>query len=152
MKRDEIVKRIIASRATGRGHSPRDRYETEAEGGCGVTGFACSIPVRGKHIFEPSKQMHNRGNGRGGGIAAMGFDHRMLGVSREILDEDYILQIAVLEEGVMDDLEKRFIEPWFDVDFSERIPHIDDYRDIPGLEVRPPDVWRYLCPGQARGP
>jgi glutamate synthase domain-containing protein 3 len=145
MRRDEIVKRIIASRAEMvEGIQPRDRYETEAEGGCGVTGFACSIPVRGRHIFEPSKQMHNRGNGRGGGIASMGFDHRMLGISRETLDEDYILQIAALEDGVIDDLEKRFIEPWFRVDFSERIPHIDDYRDIPGLEVRPPEVWRFF--------
>ena len=44
----------------------------EAEGGCGVTGFACTIPVRGKHIYEPSIQMRNRGNGKGGGIAACG--------------------------------------------------------------------------------
>jgi len=88
--------------------------------------------------------MHNRGNGRGGGIAAMGFDHRMLGVSPEILEEDYILQIAVLEEGVMGDVHREFIEPWFRIDFSEEIPHIDDYRDIHGLEVRPPDVWRYF--------
>jgi len=29
-------------------------------------------------------------------IAAMGFDHRMLGVSKEVLEESYILQIAVL--------------------------------------------------------
>ena len=29
------------------------RKEAE-EGGCGVTGFACTIPVRGRHIFEPS--------------------------------------------------------------------------------------------------
>jgi len=145
MRKNEIVERIIASRAEMvKGLQPRDRYETEAEGGCGVTGFACSIPVRGRHIFEPSKQMHNRGNGRGGGIAAMGFDPRMLGISRETLDEDYILQIAALEEGVIDDLEKRYIEPWFEVDFSERIPHIDDYRDIPGLEVQPPDVWRFF--------
>jgi len=116
----------------------------EAEGGCGVTGFACSIPVRGRHIFEPSKQMHNRGNGRGGGIAAMGFDPKMLGISEEILRDDYILQIAVLEAGVMDDLETRFIEPFFDVDFSERIPHVDDYRDIEGLDVCPPEVFRYF--------
>ncbi len=116
----------------------------EAEGGCGVTGFACSIPVRGRHIFEPSKQMHNRGNGRGGGIAAMGFDPRMLGVSEEILRDDYILQIAVLEDGVMDDLEARFIEPFFNVDFSERIPHVDDYRNIEGLDVQPPEVFRYF--------
>jgi glutamate synthase domain-containing protein 1/glutamate synthase domain-containing protein 3 len=145
MNKAEFIERIIQSRRslTEDMVFPR-RFETEAEGGCGVTGFACSIPVRGKHIFEPSKQMHNRGNGRGGGIAAMGFDYRMLGVSHEILEEDYILQIAVLEEGVMDEVEKRFIEPCYRVDFSERIPHIDDYRDIAGLGVRPPEVWRYF--------
>ena len=88
--------------------------------------------------------MHNRGNGRGGGIAAMGFDHNMLGVSKEILEQNYILQIAILEGGVMDDLEQRFIEPWFKVDFTESIPHVTDYRYVAGLEVRPPDVWRYF--------
>ncbi len=145
MKRDHIIEHIIRSRKPLVEDLPaRPCFETEAEGGCGVTGFACSIPVRGRHIFEPSRQMHNRGNGRGGGIAAMGFDPRMLGVSREILDEDYILQIAALEEGVADDLEERFIEPFFHVDFSERIPHVDDYRDIRGMDVRPPEVFRYF--------
>jgi glutamate synthase domain-containing protein 3 len=74
----------------------------------------------------------------------MGFDHRMLGVSPEMLQEDYILQIAVLEEGVMEGLEKNHIAPWFDVDFSEKIPVIEDHRDISGLPVRPPDVWRFF--------
>ena len=145
MNKVEFIQRIIQSRkrlTEDMAFPPR--FETEAEGGCGVTGFACSIPVRGKHIFEPSRQMHNRGNGRGGGIAAMGFDPRMLGVSPEILEEDYILQIAVLEDGVMGDVYREFIEPWFHIDFSEEIPHIDDYRDINGLEVGPPDVWRYF--------
>jgi glutamate synthase domain-containing protein 1/glutamate synthase domain-containing protein 3 len=146
MMQNQLIEKIIQSRKPLVQDLPSgSHYETEAEGGCGVTGFACSIPVRGRHIFEPSKQMHNRGNGRGGGIAAMGFDHRMLGVSKEVLEEDYMLQIAVLEEEeIIYDLERRFIEPWFKVDFSERIPHIDDYRNISGLEVRPPDVWRYF--------
>ncbi|MBW1941381.1 MAG: glutamate synthase [Deltaproteobacteria bacterium] len=143
-KKDAIRKIIQARKRLVQDLPPRHHYPMEAEGGCGVTGFSCSIPVRGKHIFEPSRQMHNRGNGRGGGIAAMGFDPNMLGVSRETLEEDYILQIAVLEDGVMEDLEKRFIAPWFQVDFSETIPHIEDYRDIRGLDVRPPDVWRYF--------
>jgi glutamate synthase domain-containing protein 1/glutamate synthase domain-containing protein 3 len=140
-----IVNNIIRSREGLISNLPQDSlFETEAEGGCGVTGLACSVPVRGKHIFEPSKQMHNRGNGRGGGIAAMGFDARMLGVSEEILENDYILQIAVLEEDVIKDLEENFITPFFKVDFFESIPRIQDYRNIPGLEVRPPDVWRYF--------
>ncbi|MCG2777627.1 MAG: hypothetical protein L6406_18315 [Desulfobacterales bacterium] len=145
MQQDQTITNIIKSRKPLVKDIPCKRYsETEAEGGCGVTGFACSIPVRGKHIFEPSRQMHNRGNGRGGGIAAMGFDHNMLGVSKEILEQNYILQIAILEGGVMDDLEQRFIEPWFKVDFTESIPHVTDYRYVAGLEVRPPDVWRYF--------
>lgn len=145
MQKEKAITEIIRSRKILVKDLPQQSvYHTEAEGGCGVTGFACSIPVRGKHIFEPSKQMHNRGNGRGGGIAAMGFDSEMLGVSRDVLEEDYILQIAVLEEDVMEDLEQRFIEPCFNVDLSEKIPHIADYRDIPGLDMCPPDVWRYF--------
>ncbi len=54
------------------GWDPANPPHTEEEGGCGVTGFACSIPVGGRHIYEPSVQMHNRGNGKGGGIAAVG--------------------------------------------------------------------------------
>ena len=78
MKNSIQIKNIINSRKDLIRDLPSiGRSEMEAEGGCGVTGFACNIPVRGKHIFEPSRQMHNRGNGRGGGIAAMGFDHRM---------------------------------------------------------------------------
>jgi hypothetical protein len=145
MTNDHTIKNIIDSRESlGNGLKRGPVHETEAEGGCGVTGFACSIPVRGKHIFEPSRQMHNRGNGRGGGIAAMGFEHNMLGISEEILKKDYILQIAALEGDVMEDLKHRFIDPNFDVDFSENIPHINDYRDIKGLMVRPPDVWRFF--------
>lgn len=71
-------------------HLPRIE-KAEEEGGCGVTGFACSIPVRGKHIFEPSIQMHNRGNGKGGGIAVVGLLPEELGISQEVLENDYIL-------------------------------------------------------------
>jgi glutamate synthase domain-containing protein 1/glutamate synthase domain-containing protein 3 len=145
MNKNTIINNIIKSREPlFQGLPQKDVFETVAEGGCGVTGFACSIPVRGKHIYEPSKQMHNRGNGRGGGIAAMGFDHKRLGVSKEMLEDDYIIQIAVLEPGVIKELEEKFITPFFNVDLSEDIPHIDDYRDIQGMLVRPPDVWRYF--------
>ncbi|MBE0557886.1 MAG: hypothetical protein IH628_11695, partial [Proteobacteria bacterium] len=66
---NEMVDEIIASR----GKLPSGTFENgkpAEEGGCGVTGFIANIPMSGKHIFEPSVQMHNRGNGKGGGIAA----------------------------------------------------------------------------------
>jgi glutamate synthase domain-containing protein 1/glutamate synthase domain-containing protein 3 len=144
-EKTRIIKNIISSRKSLIEEPPTRKWnKKEEEGGCGVTGFASSIPVRGKHIFEPSRQMHNRGNGLGGGIAAMGLDPDMLGVSKEILGDDYMLQIAVLEQGVMGDLEKRFIEPYFKVDLNERLPHLEDFRDIPGLDIKPPDIWRYF--------
>jgi len=74
-------------------------YSTEAEGGCGVVGFASTALVKGKHIFKPAYQMHNRGNGKGGGIAAVGLSHEDLGVSRSVLEEDYLLQIALLDRA-----------------------------------------------------
>src|SRR4030042_5697940 len=95
---------------------------TEEEGGCGVTGFICSIPVTGKNIFEPSLQMHNRGNGKGGGIGAVGFIPKALGVSRKVLDEDYMLHIALLDNSVADELENTFIRQYFRIDKFEKLP------------------------------
>ena len=95
----------------------------EEEGGCGVVGFCCTEPVPGKHIYEPSKQMHNRGNGKGGGIAAVGLVPEQLGVSREILEDHYMLHIAFLEPDVKEDVEGRFITPHFDY---RRLPDARD--------------------------
>ncbi len=119
-------------------------HKSEDEGGCGVVGFASTIPVRGKHIFEPSVQMHNRGNGKGGGIAAVGLSHEDLGVTKSILEEDYLLQIALLDPEARKEIEAEFITPLMDVDKSERIATVSDYRTIEGLETKPPDVWRYF--------
>ncbi len=116
----------------------------EEEGGCGVTGFACSIPVSGRHIFEPSVQMHNRGNGKGGGLAAVGLSAAKLGVDQQTLDNDFLLQVALLDETVLPEMESRFIRPHFKVTHEAFIETIDDYRDISGLEVKPPAVKRYF--------
>ena len=116
----------------------------EEEGGCGVTGFACSIPVSGRHIFEPSVQMHNRGNGKGGGIAAVGLSAETLGVSEEILKESYLLMVAYLDPEVRRAVEDEFITPFFQIYHSGQFAKVKDYRDIPGLAVKPPDVWRYF--------
>jgi glutamate synthase domain-containing protein 1/glutamate synthase domain-containing protein 3 len=116
----------------------------EAEGGCGVTGFACTVPVRGKHIYEPSIQMRNRGNGKGGGIAACGLVPEDFGVSREVLEQDYCLQVALLDPSARGEVEKEFIDPFFTVDQGGIIPTVKDHRDVPLLDVKPPDVARYF--------
>ncbi|MDD5640696.1 MAG: glutamate synthase [Syntrophales bacterium] len=124
---------------------PYDRViKGEDEGGCGVTGFAASVPVAGRHIFQPSIQMHNRGNGKGGGIAAVGLDPETLGVSQEILDQDYLIQIAYLDSEARAQVEAQFITPVFKVEHAQSIPTMDNWRDLKGLEVCPPEVWRYF--------
>ncbi len=69
----DLAERILACRSQiyTRPAAQRLPVAAEEEGGCGVTGFACTIPVGGRHIYEPSIQMQNRGNGKGGGIAAV---------------------------------------------------------------------------------
>ncbi|MBI4334168.1 MAG: glutamate synthase [Chloroflexi bacterium] len=139
----DYIDEIIASR----GRLPHGAFETKKaaeEGGCGVTGFIASVPVRGRHIFEPSVQMHNRGNGKGGGIAAVGLCAEDLGVSQEALDGHYMLQVALLDPRVAPAVEKEYIEPYLDVHRASRVLTVGDYREIPGLEVRPPDVQRYF--------
>ncbi len=124
--------------------SPSTVKKEAEEGGCGVVGFCCSEPVAGRHIHEPSKQMHNRGNGKGGGIAAVGFVPEELGVTREVLDECYMLHIALLDPEVRKEVEDEFITPYFDVSASAALETVDNWEDVPGLEVKPPDVHRYF--------
>lgn len=114
------------------------------EGGCGVVGFCCSEPVAGRHIYEPSFQMHNRGNGKGGGIAAVGFVPEEMGVSRDVLDDYYMLHVAFLDPAVREDLEKNYINSCFEVAQTAQLDTVEDWQTVPGLENRPPDVWRYF--------
>ncbi|MBI5601819.1 MAG: glutamate synthase [Deltaproteobacteria bacterium] len=123
-------------------HLPR--HPDAEEGGCGVTGFACNIPVSGRHIFEPSVQMHNRGNGKGGGIAAVGLEAAKLGVDQATLEADFLLQIALLDPTVLKELEARYIRPHFQVDHEAFVPTVKDFREVPGLEIEPPRVKRYF--------
>ena len=119
------------------------RKESE-EGGCGVVGFCCSEPVPGRHIYEPSRQMHNRGNGKGGGIAAVGLVPEQLGVSREVLDTHYLLHVAFLDAKARPEIEAEFIKPFFEVAASAALDRVGDWKSVPGLEVLPPDVCRYF--------
>ncbi|MFH1266055.1 MAG: glutamate synthase, partial [Planctomycetota bacterium] len=137
------VERVVASRSwLTTDPSPRPAKAVQ-EGGCGVVGFAASVPVCGRHIFEPSIQMHNRGNGKGGGIAAACFTPEQLGVDAATLRDDYILQIALLDPKAEREVEEGFISPQLKIDHKTWLEPAADYRDF-GLEVRPPDVVRYF--------
>ena len=145
----EYAERLLAARSQVYS-SPEQPIASEPmeEGGCGVTGFACTVPVGGRFIYEPSVQMQNRGNGKGGGIAAAGLVPEQLGISDEVLQSHYLLQIALLDPDCHAELEREFILPNFEIAVSTRQPHVDDYRDIPGLEV--PD--RTIARGIALNP
>jgi len=141
----DFSEQLLATRSqlyssSGQSFSPK----SSEEGGCGVTGFACTVPLAGRFIYEPSIQMQNRGNGKGGGIAAVGFIPEQIGVPRDVLDNSYLYQIALLDPDCHAELERDYILPFFDITLSTRQSHIDDYRDIAGLQVCPPDVHRYV--------
>ena len=140
---DSKIKNILKSRAR-LPRNPAISKKPAEEGGCGVTGFISSIPIRGRHIYEPSVQMHNRGNGKGGGIAAVGLSAADLGVSQEVLDTHYLLQVALLDPKSQREVEESNILPFMDIHKAERLPTLDDYRDVKGLEIQPPDVHRYF--------
>ena len=82
---NDFIEHILASKKNLVADVPYQVPDPVEEGGCGVVGFTTSIPVGGKHIFEPSVQMHNRGNGKGGGIAAAGLVAKQLGVDEDTL-------------------------------------------------------------------
>jgi len=49
---DSTIKNILESRGRlPHGNTPLKK--SAEEGGCGVTGFISSVPVRGRHIYEP---------------------------------------------------------------------------------------------------
>ena len=141
--RNELIEKLLASRQRlneSIGLPFPTHYKGEEEGGCGVVGFCCTEPVAARHIHEPSKQMHNRGNGKGGGIAALGFIPEQLGVTRDMLDNYYMLHIAVLDTSIIRDMEDKYIKPYFDVAASSKLDTIADWTSIPILEAKPPDV------------
>lgn len=152
MEKQKLIEHIISSRKSLVDSAPRtyiDAHNEAAEGGCGVVGLAANFPVQGLHLTPAATQMHNRGNGKGGGIAAAGLDPDEMGVSEQTLREATLLQIAYLDENSRSSVESDIINPRYDVIKASRVPTLDDYRAVPNLEVRPPDVWRYFV--RARG-
>jgi len=141
----DFAELLIRSRSSLMQELPRSRRTEEAaEGGCGVLGFAANIPVAGRHVLAASRQMHNRGNGKGGGIAMAGLDPAQMRVDRGTLRSHYLLQIALLDPSARPEVEAAFISPNFEIAQAYEIERLADYRSVPSLEVRPPDVWRYF--------
>jgi glutamate synthase domain-containing protein 1/glutamate synthase domain-containing protein 3 len=144
------AERIIASRQNLMEAHPLPPLRKAAEeGGCGVVGLAASVRVAGRHLIAPARQMHNRGNGKGGGLAAAGLSPAQMGVSPEVLREATLLQIAYLDASARAQVELEAILPHYEVLQAQTLPTLDDYRDVPGLEVKPPDVVRYFVRAKA---
>jgi glutamate synthase domain-containing protein 1/glutamate synthase domain-containing protein 3 len=145
MNGDRIEQLLLSRKKLSQSLQPAtpDR-KLEEEGGCGVMGFCCTEPMAARHIYEPSRQMHNRGNGKGGGIAALGFKPEQLGVSRDVLENYYMLHVAFLDPSVRPALEKKYITPHFEISSSHKLDSLDDWTKVEGLEAKPPEVWRYF--------
>ncbi|HVO35678.1 MAG TPA: hypothetical protein VMT21_08950 [Gemmatimonadales bacterium] len=143
--RVEHAEALLNSRAASAAGAPAlPRSPEAAEGGCGVLGFAANVPIAGRHLVTASQQMHNRGNGKGGGIAAAGLDPAQMGVSPEVLRTHYLIQVAYLDRGARAEVERECLLGRFDIAASYQIEALDDHRAVSGLEVRPPDVVRYF--------
>src|SRR5512136_1178966 len=98
--RREQAEALINSRIELLSDGPvQPRSPEAAEGGCGVLGLAANVPIAGQHIVTASQQMHNRGNGKGGGIAASGLDPVQMRVAPDVLCKHYLIQVAYLVPG-----------------------------------------------------
>jgi glutamate synthase domain-containing protein 1/glutamate synthase domain-containing protein 3 len=141
----EIAEKLIRSREglVLAGARPPLR-KNEAEGGCGVIGIACSEKIAGRHLLQSLQQMRNRGNSKGGGIAAAGLSPEELGVSRDILENDYLLSVAYLDPRARAEVERTSIAPTFDIDSVFSVPQLDNAQPLKTLAVRPPEVALYF--------
>jgi len=146
MIRQETVSKILASRKSLVPEAgPRALWrKAEAEGGCGVVGIACNERIPARHLLQGLAQMRNRGNGKGGGIAAVGLEPAELGVSREILENHYLLAIAYLDSRARAEVERSCLEPTFDIAHARSLPATNDSKLLDSLGIRPPEVCLYF--------
>ncbi|MBN1287096.1 MAG: glutamate synthase [Anaerolineae bacterium] len=138
----DAIEKIIASRQK-LPLPPVQPGSDAAEGGCGVIGIACSAAIPARHLLQSLIQMRNRGNGKGGGVAAVGLAPEEMGVSRAVLEEDYLLTVAYLDESARAEVERDFIEATFEIDHTRYVERMGDYARL-DLAVRPPEVYQYF--------
>ncbi len=145
MNEQNMIEKLIRSRSIFKPEGGFQIVNDEvAEGGCGVIGMSSNVQVSAKHMLQSLIQMRNRGNGKGGGIAAVGLIPEEFGVSKEVLENDYLIAVAYLDPSVRDQLEKDFIYAPFEVDHVREQPHMENFADIPELDVAPPFVVEYF--------
>ncbi len=120
-----------------------DRKEA-TEGGCGVIGIACSEQIAGQHLLQSLIQMRNRGNGKGGGVAAVGLVADEFGVSQEVLEKDYLLSVAYLDPRIRAEVERNSITPTFSIDHLREHPTNPNHPKLNHLEINPPQVVEYF--------
>ena len=139
----ESMARALIASERGLPQVTAHRSEDAAEGGCGVIGTASTVKIPGRALLAALEQMQNRGNGKGGGLAASGLDPGFFGVSDDVMRDDYLMAVAYLDPACRSDVEARFLYPTFEIDATFDVPTIDDPAEL-GLEVRPPDVTCYF--------
>jgi Conserved region in glutamate synthase len=100
MDRADLAEALIASARSLERPAATPIRPVEAEGGCGVIGAASNVPLPARALLQPLAQMLNRGNGKGGGIAAAGLAPEFFGVGPETLREDHLLAVAYLDGSV----------------------------------------------------
>ncbi|MFZ5821100.1 MAG: glutamate synthase, partial [Chloroflexota bacterium] len=145
MKKNIPAEKILASRKSlPKIEVSAAARDEAAEGGCGVIGIACSEKIAGRHLLQSLIQMRNRGNGKGGGIAAVGLSPEEFGVSRKVMEEDYLISVAYLDPSVREEVEQTSIYPTFEVDHVREQAHIADFTTLDGLDVPPPEVVYYF--------
>ncbi|MGD2252214.1 MAG: hypothetical protein PVF70_04785 [Anaerolineales bacterium] len=137
-----LVERLVASRKELISGLPSEwrRRKSEAEGGCGVIGMASSVPFPGRNLLPALRQMRNRGNGKGGGVAMVGLLPEEFGVTAETMRQDYLVTVAYLDASIRAEVERTYLEPTFHIDHVHRFP----VAKVPGLETPAPEVQAYF--------
>ncbi len=118
-----------------------ERIPPTNAGGGGLIGIASTLPVSSAPLIEALLRLRARGNGLGGGVALAGCFPR--------LRQCYALSIALLENQVRRNIERRYITPNFDIYDITLQPERDDHRALPSLNARPPRVVRYFVRARA---
>jgi glutamate synthase domain-containing protein 2 len=139
----------------------REKYEDREVDACGVVSFACTKAVPVYSIQTACQRMHNRGNGRGGGVLALG------GMFPAVNKDKYAMQINALcaeekRRALMAEIAKKYFGDLLIFDRSGqpiaqlpdsleafRNPRLQKHgRDITweeaGLAVDPGDVFRFF--------